>query len=338
MRATAAAERSWCEATLGKVSRTFALCIRFLPGEVRLPVLLSYLLCRIADTIEDSPELAVDHKQRLLAAYAASLDDGEARVAGLTEAFGDVEGAEADLARQAHRVLAVFGELERPVRAEITPWVTEMCRGMSEFSSLRTGTRPSLRALPTEADLDRYCYYVAGTVGHLLTGLFGRLRPRVTTEHLARLDPLAESFGAGLQLTNIIVDAGVDHGRGVSYVPEDLCRREGLVADDLLRPRSHRAARRVFGHLIAKARGHLEDALHYCEHVPRVEYQIRLFCLVPVFLAIRTLRAVEASGEFPARDLRVKITRGEVYRTVTAARLCASSNSLTRVYAQHLSF
>ena len=65
----------WCEAMLPRVSRTFALCIRFLPEEVRRPVLLSYLLCRVADTIEDAPSLDPTRKQVLLELFARSLDD-----------------------------------------------------------------------------------------------------------------------------------------------------------------------------------------------------------------------------------------------------------------------
>jgi hypothetical protein len=50
------------------------------------------------------------------------------------------------------------------------------------------------------------------------------------------------------------------------------------------------------------------------------------------------LREAESSAEFPAAGLRVKIGRAAVYRTVAAARLCASSNHLVRAYAQHLDF
>ena len=38
---------------LPAVSRTFALSIRVLPGELGRAVLAAYLLCRIADTLED---------------------------------------------------------------------------------------------------------------------------------------------------------------------------------------------------------------------------------------------------------------------------------------------
>lgn len=42
------------------VSRTFALNINVLSGNLRKTVLLAYLYLRIADTIEDDPELSVE--------------------------------------------------------------------------------------------------------------------------------------------------------------------------------------------------------------------------------------------------------------------------------------
>src|SRR6266404_2288967 len=45
---------------LPHVSRTFALTIPQLPPALRTPVTTAYLLCRIADTIEDEPTLPAD--------------------------------------------------------------------------------------------------------------------------------------------------------------------------------------------------------------------------------------------------------------------------------------
>ena len=45
------------------VSRTFALTIPQLPSGLRKPVSNAYLLCRIADTIEDEPALSADQKR-----------------------------------------------------------------------------------------------------------------------------------------------------------------------------------------------------------------------------------------------------------------------------------
>ncbi len=341
---------AWCEMMLPRVSRTFALCIRFLPPDIRTPVLLSYLLCRIADTIEDDTDLSPAHKRELLTSFAEQLAAVAPQVREIEESLTTAEGADAALVRNAGRVLAVFAAQDREVREVITPWVREMCRGMAQYAPqrIRTSGEDSLElsVLATERDLDAYCYFVAGTVGHLLTGLFGRLRPHLPRENMDRLDALAESFGAGLQLTNIIIDAADDQRRGVSYVPEDLCRREGTSPGALLQPAEHARARAVMGHLVHKARQHLADAVTYCEMIPKVEYQIRLFCLVPVFPCLtnpargRVLAGVScprAAGEDRTRGGLPDGRRGTPVRLEQSPRagVCPAPRVLSRPFANH---
>ena len=49
---------------LTEVSRTFALTIPKLPDNLVVAVSNAYLLCRIADTIEDDPDLSFPEKKR----------------------------------------------------------------------------------------------------------------------------------------------------------------------------------------------------------------------------------------------------------------------------------
>ena len=49
---------------LAEVSRTFALTIPKLPDNLVVAVSNAYLLCRIADTIEDDPDLSFSQKKR----------------------------------------------------------------------------------------------------------------------------------------------------------------------------------------------------------------------------------------------------------------------------------
>ena len=52
-----ASDSEFCNDMLPRVSRTFAICIRLLPPDLEHSVLIAYLLCRVADTIEDSTQL-----------------------------------------------------------------------------------------------------------------------------------------------------------------------------------------------------------------------------------------------------------------------------------------
>ncbi len=324
---------------LPQVSRTFALCIRFLPDDVREPVLLSYLLCRIADTVEDAPSLDPELKRALLDTFARAIAEPEVDLGPLAVAMGRREDADAVLTRRAATVVGELRRQQPAVQAAVARWVGEMCSGMAEYAARPAWSGDqgqSLRGLATVAELDRYCYHVAGTVGHLLTAVFTALRPRIAPATSARMDALAEDFGGGLQLVNILADVSRDWQRGVCYVPATVCREAGIEAAQLLDPDVRPQARAALAPLFELARRRLERARQYCLLVPRAEYQIRLFCLIPYYLALRTLRALEQDPHYPAPDQRVKIGRSAVYRTVTAARLCAASNRLLRAYAWRL--
>ena len=330
-------DRVFCQRLLGHVSRTFAACIRLLPPPVDHQVLVAYLLCRVADTIEDSADLPTADKERLLAHFGACLDEGGPDAAPLAEAFAQPRIADELLTREADAVLREYRALGPAACAAIRPWVQEMARGMAQFARIHSEARPGrLVSLTSVAELDAYCYYVAGTVGHLLTELFRLHSPRVTERHYARLKSLATSFGLGLQLTNIIKDVADDRNRGWSFVPTQLCSLAGVAPGELLDPHQARQARIVMDSLIAKAKSHLNDALAYCTALPRSQYRLRLFCLTPMYFAVRTLALAERDPRLLDASHKVKITRGEVYRTLCAAYVVAPSNHLCGAYYRQL--
>ena len=320
-------DAGFCRAMLPAVSRTFALTIRLLPPDLEYPVLVAYLLCRIADTIEDSTRLQPARKARLLETFRGELVQGRERSGLVREAFTDHPTDDERLAFENERVLREFFRLPAAQQDAIRPWVQEMCEGMARFATQheeRAGGGPAI--LTDVAELERYCYYVAGTVGHLLTALFILHDGRMEPERKDSLGRLATSFGLGLQLTNIIKDVSDDRRRGVSYIPRELYEKAG-----------DRGPAVVIGPLIVKARGHLNDALEYCTHLPRRQYRMRLFCLTSLYFAIRTLRLAELQPALLDSSRKLKISRGAVYRTLIMSYLVAPVNSWVRAYFDRLS-
>ena len=76
----------FCQAILPAVSRTFALGIKVLPGELGQAVLDAYLLCRIADTVEDAPDMLPERKAALFDDFLAAFDDRPRRSAASSRA------------------------------------------------------------------------------------------------------------------------------------------------------------------------------------------------------------------------------------------------------------
>jgi 15-cis-phytoene synthase len=76
------------------------------------------------------------------------------------------------------------------------------------------------------AGLARYCHLVAGIVGEVASGIFGRTSA-VTVDYAHRL-------GLAMQLTNIIRDVGDDARRGRIYLPVSELKQFDVKAQEVL--------------------------------------------------------------------------------------------------------
>lgn len=331
---TGTPDDEFCRRILPHVSRTFALSISMLPEALAHSVTVAYLLCRIADTIEDDPARPPEEKRALLFAFAGALEDG-GRAPTVADAFQGWQDAEEGLAASASRVLGEFHRLPAEQRRLVRPWIQEMCAGMADTVDLLASREDGgLRALGTLDDLRRYCYYVAGTVGHLLTDLFQTTTLHLPAGRVEELHRLAHGFGLGLQMTNIIKDVRDDRERGVSFVPAAMCVAHGIDVREFGEPGASAGTRAVVGDLLLEARHWLDEGLAYCAALPVTAYGIRRFCLSALFLAARTLRLIERTPEFPLAVPRLKVSRAEVSRTVLIGGIIAPVNPLVRAYYQ----
>lgn len=305
------------------VSRTFALTIPQLPGGLRPIVANAYLLCRTADTIEDEVALTPDEKQAFhdrFVAVVADRESPEAFARALEPRLSAVTlPAERELIRETAAVVAVthgFGDRER---AAIERCVRIMCEGMPHFQRNAT-----LAGLEGVGELDRYCYYVAGVVGEMLTELFCAYDPSIEARR-SRLAPLSTSFGQGLQMVNIIKDTWADRRRGACWLPRDVFRRAGLSVETLAGGVNRGAMADAFEELIALAHGHLQNAFAYTMAIPREQTGIRRFLLWALGLAVLTLRKLHGNVAF-LDGASVKVSRRMVKATVMTTSLAVQND------------
>jgi farnesyl-diphosphate farnesyltransferase len=328
---------------LEKTSRTFALNIQVLPARLRRQVLLAYLFCRMADTLEDDAELDERAKVRLLESFRGLFPPGptlEGRTAGfraqLPPEWERSVRWDHLLVWHCHWILPQLQAFPARSIEAISRCVDEMCVGMIDFTR-RQGAAGDGRALiGTMEDLDRYCYYVAGTVGNLLCELFASHSLLIGEKRAAALRSLSVSFGLGLQLTNILKDVQEDRRRNVSFLPSDLLAAEGLDAAAFSgksgsgSAAAAAASERVMARLLAKAQGHLRDALEYTCLLPRLEPRLRLFCLWPLFMAAENLVVMAEHPAGAPAEGKLKISRGQVKDIVARTSLACWSNSWLR--------
>src|SRR5215471_1511240 len=302
---------------LPHVSRTFALTIPQLPMPLRTAVTNAYLLCRIADTIEDEPALSPLESRIFLQRFTAVVRGTEmpgplARELGRRLSERTLP-AERELVSGMERVVALTQGLGES-RAAIQRCIEVMSHGMHHFQQTA-----SLAGLTRSSDLDSYCYYVAGVVGEMLTELFCCHSPAVALQRTA-LQELSVSFAQGLQLTNIIKDFWEDRSRGACWFPQEVFARHGVELARLSPQGSDERFHAGVHELVAVAHGHLRNALAYALLLPPAERGIRLFCLWAIGLAVLTLRKIAAHPEF-TRGVQVKVS----HTAVLATRLCTSA-------------
>jgi farnesyl-diphosphate farnesyltransferase len=320
-------DEAYQDQILPHVSRTFALTIPQLPPPLRTPVTNAYLLCRIADTIEDEPALSADETLVLLRRFVAVLNGREDGASLARELAPRLDGptlpAERDLALNLERVVRVTFGLGPAQRAAIQRCLEVMCSGMHKFQCTA-----SLLGLPLSTDLDDYCYYVAGVVGEMLTELFCDYSPTIALRR-GELDEFAVSFAQGLQMTNILKDMWEDRSRGACWLPREIFERHGLKLEQVASRQHERGFRDSLQELIGIAHGHLRNALSYTLLIPATQSGIRRFCLWSIGLALLTLREINDNPRFTA-GAQVKVSRRAVMMVRTLCDLSARSDWLLR--------
>ncbi len=325
----AASDLAYQERILQGVSRTFALTIPLLPPPLRASVGTAYLICRIADTVEDSAVLDTVAKRRFLEQFHTVVAGGRGAgqfAAEVAPLLGDdTLDAEKDLVRNtdcAIRLINSYGAVER---AAIACCVRIMCAGMERFQEGRF-----THGLPGLSEFNAYCYYVAGVVGEMLTELFCARAPGLAAQR-QELMALSVPFGQGLQMTNILKDIWDDRRRGLCWLPRDLFARHGFDLDELgdANP-NHPAFEAGLKELIAIAAGCLDQAMDYCLCLPASEPGMRRFCLWPVLLAVLTLRKIHARPGFSS-GREVKISRNTVRISALVVRVLGGSNFMMRM-------
>ena len=305
------------------VSRTFALTIPVLPGRLAEVVANAYLLCRLADTIED--DIGLDNEQksefhRRFVAVVEGGDNADAFAAALSPLLSSrVLPAERDLVANAAKVIRVTHGLSAKEQDALLRCVTLMCSGMPEFQRNK-----SLRGLRDIDEMSAYCYVVAGVVGEMLTELFCVHCPelRAKREEMMRL---AVSFGQGLQMTNILKDIWDDRQAGTCWLPRSAFMSGEFELERLDELHETEAFQAGIEELISVAHRHLRNALDYTCNIPSREVGMRRFCLWALGLAVLTLRKIHANPGFTSGD-QVKVSRRAVRATVLATNLVLRSN------------
>ena len=281
---------------LDAVSRSFAMCIPQLDLPLRDRVALSYLLMRVLDTVEDAPftDKAEQARQFQRLRGFLRVPPQRAEVDAFVAGFpAELAGGERALLGDTAALLDDAHALPAAVRAAMFSAVDRMAIGMAAYAR-----RPSGLRLVDLEDVTRYCCFVAGVVGELLTALFaiGKTLPAPPVV-------LAYHFGLFLQKVNILKDQPEDEAAGRFLVPDR-------------------------GELLASLRQDAQGALEYLQALPRSERGYRTFCAWALMMGAVTV----ANLDQPRRSRRDE-TAELLARTAAIAQ---DNAALGRLFAELL--
>ncbi len=335
-------ERVVLRDVLPRVSRSFYLTLAVLPSRVARQVGLAYLFARAADTIADAGEMDRDERGALLRRFKLQFV-GERLEWEEIAAIRDVlvpqqhHPGERMLMEHLEECFRVYAgccpEDQEKIRWLLPILVSGMEMDLERFPG-ESGDR--LAALSSMDDLDMYIYRVAGCVGEFWTNLMCAHLPGLSRWDREAGVRAGVRFGKGLQLTNVLRDLPRDLRRGRCYIPLECLERAGLTPADLLDERTMPKFSPVLHQLVGVTLGHLDQGWRYCLSIPRREVRLRLACMWPILIALKTLGLLTTCGNVldPGREL--KVSRGAIYRIMATTTLTGGCGYAGTAYWGHL--
>jgi phytoene synthase len=191
----------YCQVKCAASGSSFYYSFLFLPPERRQAIMALYAFCREVDDVVD--------------------ETSDPAIAATKLAWWRKEANTAFAGQPTHPVLKALMPHTGPfeIRLEHLQQVIDGCE--MDLHQTRYLDFPGLA---------RYCHLVAGVVGEVACGIFGRTEAATTA--------YAHKLGLAMQLTNIIRDVGDDARRGRIYLPVAELQQFEVKAQEILQRNS----------------------------------------------------------------------------------------------------
>jgi phytoene/squalene synthetase len=288
---------------LEKVSRSFAFCIEELRGDLQHNVALAYLLFRVLDTIEDSAWTSKAAQKECFELFDTLLDVKTPFLDNIV--FGNFmnhllsansKEVEKELVRESRPLFENLINLPEKERAPLLLSLATMSKGMQLFALEKN------HKIQNMADLNSYCYYVAGCIGELLTEWTFEKDKQSRREESVH-------FGLFLQKINILKDFMDDSHAGRSFLWswKDVAQSLKL---------------------------HSTNAFNYILQIPEDKNDYKVFCAWSFFLGLASYPSIEKSLELGERK---KISRIEAWQTLNKVKKNILDNKKLSVMYETLS-
>jgi len=331
-------QKLYLDSHMKKVSRSFALVVSYLEDSLREQLSTAYLLCRVVDNIEDCAA-PYGWQQHRFTEFLELLEDPQdaAEILAVWDKFDwpGLSTYERNLmgVSGGQMLWTIYGKLPEVPRNIIWRWAADMASGMYNIKNPDKPPlvvkRDGVEILNTVDDYDRYCYYVAGTVGHMATELAVAFYG-FSNEVALVLNATCEACGRALQKTNIIKDFAKDVARGVSYVPNEWLQSASYL------PLSLKGADSTWKQCVLdNVFQELREATRYVLALPGEATGYRIASLLCLFPAYQTLlQGAKRQARLFTNRHQIKISRRTMINCIKDARRLVHDDAGILAYCQ----
>jgi farnesyl-diphosphate farnesyltransferase len=320
---------------LRSVSRSFYLSIRFLPAQLREPIALAYLLARATDTVADTTRIPGTVRIEVLKNVSDGIQGKLSQEAIINQvaSFEPLQenAVERTLLNSFPACLQWLEQIESADRDDIRAVLEDITHGQmldlhrfdppTDGFGMANHSAPT-PALQTAADLDEYTYLVAGCVGEFWTRLCFRHLQDFASLTQDDMLVLGRRYGMGLQLINVLRDAGTDLRAGRCYFPEEELDVVGLTAAQILSESDR--FQPVYQKWLEKAQDGLECGIRYAHAIRN--RRVRAATVLPALIGARTLSLLREAGAGALHQI-IKIPREDVRAIILSLGVTLASHA-----------
>jgi len=204
----------FCKQKTKQHATSFYFAGRILDRSERYSAYAIYAFCRFSDSLVDESRVSEEKISKNLEKWTnftkKALNNQDCQISDL-ELLNSTDQSEAE------QILPAF--LDTFKKYKLKP---------EYFLDLLKGVKMDLTVnrYQTWSELEEYCYFVAGTVGLMMTSLIGYSDPKAFE--------YAKNMGIALQLTNILRDVGEDlEERSRIYLPQQDLQKFGVDLENI---------------------------------------------------------------------------------------------------------
>lgn len=334
-------EETYLSTYMSKVSRSFTLVAPQVESPLNHYLAVAYLICRVVDNIEDCV-IPYQSKQVHFSQFINLLDDPN-HAEDIFALWNQVnwEGLSADeiemmTTENGLMLWHIYKKIPLAYRFSISRWASKMASGMALVTNLDDDsffiTQYDIRLPKTAVDYNQYCFYVAGTVGRMITELaitYYDVDESISPHLLA----YSEACGRALQKTNILKDFAKDLARGDSFLPDEWIKEVDYAPFALKNVPSWWKKKVILDVLTE-----LDESVNYVTSLPKTAVGYRKAGLLMMLPAYQTvLLAAKRYQTLFTPDHAVKISRPTMGKCVIQAQMMATNNENIQAYGKDLS-